>query len=229
MYGIIFDVDGVIVDVRDSYHSAIAETFRYFSSEDISKDYIRRFKYEKHINNDWDATYELLKERGISVDYNELVSIFEDIYKNLRDREKLLLDDEFFKELKRLNVPLGIVTGRPREDLEYALNRFNLKEFFDVIVDEDDVNDAFLRKPNPFPLHMAVEILGVDSFIYIGDTPADGEMIYFYRKIYGKPCKLIHYREVQNSTDIGADLSANNRDELLRLILSEVSPHLEGG
>ncbi len=229
MYGIIFDVDGVIVDVSDSYHSAIAETFKYFSSEDISKNYIRRFKYERHINNDWDATYELLKEKGISVDYNELVSIFEDIYKNLRDREKLLLDDKFFKELESLSVPLGIVTGRPREDLEYALNRFNLRRFFDVIVDEDDVDDFFLRKPNPFPLHMAVEIIGVDRFIYIGDTPADGEMVYFYRKIYGKPCKLIHYREVQDSTDIGADLSADNRDDLLKLILSEVSPYREGG
>jgi len=116
MYGVIFDVDGVIVDVRDSYHSAIVETFKYFSGEEISKDYIRKFKYE--------------------------------IY-----------------------------------------------DFFDVIVDEDDVGDAFLRKPNPFPLHMAVEILGVDRFVYIGDTPADGEMVYFYRKIYGKPCKLIHYSQ----------------------------------
>jgi len=227
MYGVIFDVDGVIVDVRDSYHSAIVETFKYFSGEEISKDYIRKFKYEKAINNDWDATFELLKERGIEVKYEKLVDVFEDIYRSLRDREKLLLDADFFMELKRADLPLGVVTGRPRDDLDYAFSRFSLYDFFDVIVDEDDVGDAFLRKPNPFPLHMAVEILGVDRFVYIGDTPADGEMVYFYRKIYGKPCKLIHYREVQGDTEIGADLYADNKNDLLKIILSEVSPHLE--
>ncbi len=222
MKGIIFDVDGVIIDVRDSYHTAIVETVKHFSGKELSKEYVRRFKYDRAINNDWDVTKELLKELGVEVRYDEIVDTFEEIYKENRDKEKLFLDRSFFETLKEYDVPLGIVTGRPKEALNHAISKFNLEGIFDVIVDEDDIDDPFLRKPNPFPLHMAVELLKLDSFIYIGDTPADGDMVYFYRKMYGKPCKLIHYKEMQNMVDIGADIIAENKEELLNVLLSEV-------
>ncbi len=227
MKGIIFDVDGVIVDVRDSYHTAIVETLKHFSGKNFTKEYIRKFKYENAINNDWDVTYKLLKEIGIEVDYDKLVEIFENIYKNNRDREKLLLDRNFFESLKVKGIPLGIVTGRPKEALYYVLERFRLSDIFDITVDEDDIANPFLRKPNPFPLHVAVELLNLDKFIYIGDTPADGEMVYFYRKIYGKPCKLIHYKEVQNMVNIGAEIVVEGKKELLNFLISEVCPSQE--
>ena len=227
MKGVIFDVDGVIIDVRDSYHTAILETVKYFSDKELTKEYVREYKYKRAINNDWDVTYELLRENGISVEYDRLVEVFESIYRENRDKERLLLTRDFFETLKERDIPLGVVTGRPKEALMYAFRKFNLLDIFDITVDEDDIEDPFLRKPNPFPLHMAVEIMGVDEFIYIGDTPADGDMIYFYRKMYGKPCKLIHYKEVQDMVDIGADMTAVNRDQLLNLLLSEVSLNRE--
>ncbi|RLJ71433.1 HAD superfamily phosphatase [Hydrogenivirga caldilitoris] len=227
MKAIIFDVDGVIVDVRESYHYAIKETAEFFLGQDVPVSVVKEIKFKKAINNDWDVTYEVIKEFGGEVEYSELVEKFTEIYEKLKYREKQLLSVEFFKELKSSGVPLGIVTGRPKGDLEFVLNRFNLRDFFDVTVDEDDVVDKNLRKPHPFPLHMCMESLGADMGIYVGDNNADREMVYFYRKIYGKPMKFVHFKRVVD-IEVPADFETQSEEELKSFLLGEASRNLEG-
>ena len=48
-----------------------------------------------------------------------------------------LSEEELFERLNHLGYTLGIVTGRPREDMAYLLERFNLYPYFDFVVDED--------------------------------------------------------------------------------------------
>jgi len=147
-------------------------------------------KFSRAINNDWDVTYEVLRELGGRADYGELVRKFTEIYTKYREREKQLIPSALFAELKRGGVPLGIVTGRPREDLDFVLDRFGLRGFFSVTVDEDDIQDKNLRKPHPFPLHLCMEMLSADEGI------ADLEMVTDYRRIYAKPVKFVHFRKV---------------------------------
>ncbi len=227
MKAVIFDVDGVIVDVRESYHHAIKLTAEHYLGREVPLDLIKEFKFSRGINNDWDATFELLRSFGKEVDYEDLVEKFTEFYEDLKHKEKQILSTEFFSELKDLGIPLGIVTGRPKRDLEFVLDRFSLKGLFDVTVDEDDVVDKNLRKPHPFPLHLCMESLGVESAIYVGDNKADAEMVRFYKKIYGKPVSFVHFKKVV-PLSLEADASAESEEELKDLILREVSRSPEG-
>jgi len=227
MKAFIFDVDGVIVDVRDSYHHAIKETAEFFLGREVPLKAVKEIKFGRAINNDWDATYEVIKEFGGSADYDELVKKFTDIYESLKYKEKQLLSREFFLSVKEHGVPLGIVTGRPKADLDFVLERFDLKDLFEVTVDEDDVVDKNLRKPHPFPLHLCMDTLGADEGVYIGDNSADMEMVYFYRKMYGNPMKFVHFKKVVD-LELPSDFSTDSEDELRNFLLREASRSLEG-
>ncbi|RUM28164.1 MAG: haloacid dehalogenase [Aquifex sp.] len=220
---VIFDVDGVIVDVRNSYHCAIKETIKHFTGKDLELSYIREFKFKNGINNDWDVTYELIKNLGYNPpDYEKLVEVFESYYDKLKDKEELILKPQFFEGLKKKGVVMGVVTGRPRRDLRYLFDRFNLWGYFDAIVDEDEVSDPNLRKPHPYPLHLCMEMLEAEEGLYIGDNNADWEMVYSYRKMYGKHVKFIHFKRVFRE-EIPSDFSTDDEEELKEFILREVS------
>ncbi len=221
MKAVIFDVDGVIVDVRESYHYAIKETAEYFLGKEVPLELVKKIKFSKGINNDWDATYEVLKEFGKEVDYDELVEKFTEIYEKLKHKEKQILKREFFEEIKEKGIQLGIVTGRPRRDLEFVLERFNLKDIFDFTVDEDDIVDKNLRKPHPYPLHLCMEGLGCEEAIYVGDNKADYDMVYFYRKMYEKPVEFVHFKKVVE-LELPVSLKAENEEELKKLILERI-------
>jgi len=51
-----FDVDGVLIDVTQSYHLALAETSSYFLNQPVDLKEAILVKTELGINNDWDAT-----------------------------------------------------------------------------------------------------------------------------------------------------------------------------
>ena len=62
------------------------------------------------------------------------------------------------------------MTGRPRADAEYVLARFEVRDYFDVLVAMEDVP---VGKPDPSGIEMAAGKLGVKRVAYIGDTIDD--------------------------------------------------------
>ncbi len=227
MKAVIFDVDGVIVDVRESYHHAIKETAEFFLGREVPLRKVKEIKFSKAINNDWDVTYEVIKSYGKDVDYGELVEKFTEFYERLKFKEKQLLSKEVFQRLKGAGIPLGIVTGRPKRDLLFVLERFNIGGFFDVTIDEDDIADKSLRKPHPFPLHLCVESIGAQEGVYVGDNAADRDMVLYYRKIYGKPMSFVHFKKVVD-IDLDADFSTDREEELTDYLLRFSCPSREG-
>ncbi len=193
--GVIFDVDGVVVDVSQSYHYAIKYTAEHFLGREVSLEEAISIKFSKGINNDWLATLEVIREYGGEARLEDVIEVFNRFYLSLRDKERLLLQREFFERLKAMGYPLGIVTGRPREDLFYLLERFNLSPYFDFIVDEDSIPQEELRKPHPYALHLCVEALDLDGGVYVGDSLADWQMLKDYRRMYAKPFEYIHVGE----------------------------------
>mgnify|MGYP000041232249 FL=1 len=193
--GIIFDVDGVIVDVSQSYHYAIKYTAEHFLKREIPLQEVVNIKFSRGINNDWLATFEVIKEFGGEAKLEDIVEVFNQFYLSLRDKERLILQRDFFERLKNLGYPLGIVTGRPREDMAYLLERFNLYPYFDFVVDEDSIPQEELRKPHPYALHFCVETLDLDAGVYVGDSIADWQMLKDYKRIYAKSFEYIHVGE----------------------------------
>ena len=54
---VVLDVDGVLVDVSDSYRRAIVESIEHVYGETIDPESIQRFKNAGGFNNDWELTY----------------------------------------------------------------------------------------------------------------------------------------------------------------------------
>jgi HAD superfamily hydrolase (TIGR01548 family) len=69
---VVLDVDGVLVDVEDSYRRAIVESIERVYEETIDRDQVQMFKNAGGFNNDWELTYAaalyiLAHERGLTV------------------------------------------------------------------------------------------------------------------------------------------------------------------
>lgn len=170
---IIFDMDGVMVDVSQSYREAIRQTAATYGVEVTGAD-ITAAKAEGNANNDWVLTQRLLQRAGKEVSLEAVTETFEALYQGtatqpgLHLKESLLITKEWLQALKD-KLPLGIVTGRPRQDAFALLDRFGLRELFDTVVCMEDAP----LKPDPAPVRLALDTLGVTRAWMIGDTPDD--------------------------------------------------------
>jgi histidinol-phosphate aminotransferase len=170
---ILFDMDGVLVDVSGSYRRAILETAASFGAK-ITQEDIHAIKAEGDANNDWIVTKRLLSRAGIEADLAEVTARFEALYqgegekRGLREEESLRVDRAWLMKLKA-RYPLGIVTGRPRSDALYLLEREGLSDLFSALVCMEDAP----RKPDPRPVALCLERLGVERAWLLGDTPDD--------------------------------------------------------
>ena len=171
---ILFDLDGVLVDVSKSYQLAIKKTAEFFTNQKISDEKIQKYKDKSGYNNDWNLTEAIILDKRIQ-EYNEnkvkiekqkIIDKFQWLYlgnnnkKGLIEDEKLLLDREKLKILSE-KYKLGIVTGRPKEEAYYVLRRFNILGFFNAVVTMEDCGKK--QKPDPFGINLALQRLKVDA------------------------------------------------------------------
>jgi HAD superfamily hydrolase (TIGR01548 family) len=169
----LFDLDGVIADVSDSYRRAIALTAASYGVEVGPRD-IAAAKAEGDANNDWVLTQRLLARRSVVAPLAEVTGRFEALYHGrgeapaLSLAERLIPDRELLRRLAR-RMPLAVVTGRPREDCEEFLARFSLAELFGAVVCMEDAP----VKPSPAPVERAMRLLGAQDAWMVGDTPDD--------------------------------------------------------
>jgi HAD superfamily hydrolase (TIGR01548 family) len=172
---ILFDLDGVLVDVSGSYRRSIIETAASFGVAVTERD-VEEAKAAGGTNDDWELTYRLVTDRGMQVTYDEVVYRFEEIYQGqpgrpgLKLTERPLIDRATWRRWAG-DFPLGIVTGRPRKDAEEALDRFGLLADISTLVTREDAP----LKPDPGPVLLAMERLGVERTWFVGDTPDDVE------------------------------------------------------
>jgi histidinol-phosphate aminotransferase len=170
---IIFDLDGVLADVSRSQSTAIIETGRSFGV-DISLADIERAKAAGNSNDDWVLTQSLCREKGVTVALDEVIDRYETLYQGTSDLPGLKLHetpivDSVTWSRWASSRPLAVVTGRPRADAEEFLNRFGLTPYISALVTREDAP----LKPDPAPVRLALELLGVNRAWMLGDTPDD--------------------------------------------------------
>ena len=171
--GLLFDMDGVLADVSESYRRTIIETAATYGVE-LGAGEIQAAKAEEGSNNDWVLTKKLLGRHGVQADLAEVTERFESLYQGtanrpgFREAENLLADPELLDGLAE-RVPLGVVTGRPRADAERFLKKSGVADRMSVLVCMEDAP----LKPDPRPVRLALERLGIERAWMIGDTPDD--------------------------------------------------------
>lgn len=86
--------------------------------------------------------------------------------------EKTLYRD--VSALSGLDRTLALVSNNQHETVEAVLDRFGLGDLFDVAYGRDPTVEGYRnRKPSPHYLERAVEELGADSVLYVGDSNVD--------------------------------------------------------
>lgn len=176
---LIFDLDGVVFDVRDSYNGAIIQTFKHFAGYEITQDDISKVKNLGGYNCDWDATKYLLDEHNINVDLDTVTNVFQDLFYNpelkgrdfLIDKEKLLISKETFEKLSQ-KYDLAIFSGRLRLEADYSLKKFGIDKYFYYYVTSDDLTPETL-KPNPLGVKEILKHCPYKTIKYLGDSVDD--------------------------------------------------------
>ncbi len=170
---LLFDLDGVLVDVSKSYRVAIKKTVECFTKQRISFEEIQKLKEKGNYNNDWDLTEALITKKGSKVSRKKITKKVQEFYLKNRENEKWLLKKKILEELYR-KYKLGIVTGRPREEAEFTLKKKRVNDYFDVLVTLDDIPPE-KQKPDPYGIKLALDRLKGSDAVYFGDTIDDME------------------------------------------------------
>ncbi|MGH9608239.1 MAG: HAD family hydrolase [Bryobacteraceae bacterium] len=171
---IVFDVDGVLVEVTASYREAIRETVRHFTGKLVSQDTIQNFKNAGGWNNDWLLSQRLIEDLGKKVDYGDVVDYFNRVFLGengggLIRNEVWMPRDGLLTRLEERSA-LAIFTGRAKYELDATLERYASDiQFHPVITDE------CVRNPKPAPdgLLMIKREFPERNIWYLGDTVDD--------------------------------------------------------
>jgi len=80
--------------------------------------------------------------------------------------------NEVLTRLQAAGIKLGVVTTKIRPNTLKVLEMFQLDQFMQVIITQDDVEHT---KPHPQPIERAMEALGSspERTLMVGDSPAD--------------------------------------------------------
>ena len=248
---LIFDVDGVLIDVSKSYHYSIKDTVDFFTGKDVPLEELRDIKFSFGINNDWDVSvagilyaksgltledfkrafsdysnelkkfYEFGKRFDIELpDYNELVEYFEDRYRKHRLKEEMIFPHEALERLREKVDILGVITGRPFQDLDFSFKHFDLYKYFDLVITEDDIPKPELRKPSSYPLKLFFDKFEyTEPVFYIGDTEADMKMVENFNREEDKNIRFVLKRNKHN-LDIETETVIEEPDELCDILNS---------
>ena len=170
---IVFDLDGVLADVRESQRAAMIATAAAYGVTVTMQD-IEDALRAGDAANDWVVTQRLIAARGVSADLESVTSCFQALYlgtagtPGLRERERLIMSRALLARLAQ-RLPLAVVTGRPREEARWFLEREGIADLFQAVVCMEDA----ARKPDPAPVRLALARLGVRRAWMIGNTPDD--------------------------------------------------------
>jgi HAD superfamily hydrolase (TIGR01548 family) len=171
---IIFDIDGVLVDVRGSFHRTVIETVRFFTGKRVTRAELHHWKSQSGFNDDWKLSTAWVHSLGGKAPYEEVKSKFVQLYwggdgtGNVA-REKWLLPRATLRRLAARSQ-LALFTGRVRQETDYTLDRLKVREFFREIVTVEDVKHP---KPNPEGLLKILAGRDPARSLYVGDNIDD--------------------------------------------------------
>jgi HAD superfamily hydrolase (TIGR01548 family) len=167
---LVFDMDGVLVDVTESYRGTIVKTVEHFTGKTISRDSIQDYKNQGGWNNDWILSQKICRDFGVEIAYATIVEYFNYLFldQGMIHRERWLPRDGFLDRLGQ-RFEFAIFTGRTTEEAEITLNREGVRDRFLLVT----ANDVECEKPAPEGLLKIAAMHPGKKLLYIGDTVDD--------------------------------------------------------
>jgi len=162
---VIFDLDGTLIDTVD----LIRVSFRHATEVVLGEalpDEVTMANVGQPL---------LTQFRDMAPDHaDELLRAYREFNREHHDRLARAYPGtmEVLRDLRDRGIPMAIVTSKGTESATRGIDLFGIAELIPVVVTADDVE---LHKPDPHPLRVAADRLGVELgySIYLGDSPHD--------------------------------------------------------
>jgi len=174
---LVFDMDGVLVDVTESYRETIAATVEHYTGARITPELIQDFKNQGGWNDDWRLSHHLITGTGFDVPFDEVKAHFQRLFlgNDLDGAGGMIHREKWVARPSALEALAGqfrfaVFTGRPRAEAKITLDRYAAGLTFDPIVAMEDVEHA---KPAPDGLLRIARDNPDSKLYYIGDTIDD--------------------------------------------------------
>ena len=171
---LIFDVDGVLVDVRATYWKSALETVRYLTGKRVTYAELYKWKSKPGFNDDWSMVSAWVTALGKPVSYEEARYAFEKFYwgtdgkpGNVRNEKILVSPRQIEKWAQRFE--LSLFTGRTRQEFSYSFDRWPATKCFRTIITMDDAP----KKPKPDGLKIILNGRDPATALYVGDNIDD--------------------------------------------------------
>jgi HAD superfamily phosphatase len=173
---VIFDMDGVLVDVRDTFHSTILLTVKHFTGKSVPRVEIQDWKNRGGYNDDWKLSHHWIRSLGARVPFEEVKRQFQVFYWG-ENSDGTFLRERWLLPLPKLwrlakKAELAIFTGRTRRELDPTLERFRVAPYFRRIVTQ---NDVARLKPHPEGLLQILDGRDPAAALYVGDNVDDAK------------------------------------------------------
>ena len=165
---------------------------------------------------------QLSGDYNIPLDYAAIeqttAQIKQGLMANLEPKEGTL---ELLNALKSQGIPLAVAASNSRQVTERRLTTAGIRDFFEVLVTEDDVSE---HKPDPAVYAKAAELLGVTSAncIVLEDAPAG----VVSAKAAGMKCIAVETPYVSQDYLLMADRTVASLADVNPSVLREImTPH----
>jgi HAD superfamily phosphatase len=171
---LIFDVDGVLVDVRETYWRSGLQTIQKLTGKKPTWAEFHEWKRIPGNNDDWLMVSRWATALGVPTTYDEARIAFQPFYWG-RDgklgnvaKEKLLVTPKLIERWAK-NREINLFTGRTRQEFSFTFEKWPGVRSFRTIITMDDAK----KKPNPEGLRIILAGRHPRTALYVGDNVDD--------------------------------------------------------
>jgi HAD superfamily phosphatase len=171
---LIFDVDGVLVDVSETYWRSGLETMQHLTGKRVTWADFHKWKRRPGNNDDWTLVSRWATALGVPTTYEQAREAFQPFYWGWNGRpgnvlkEKLLVRPKLIEEWSQQRE-LNLFTGRTRQEFAYTFDRWPAAKHFRLVVTMDDAK----KKPDPEGLRLILHGRDPAAALYLGDNVDD--------------------------------------------------------
>jgi len=212
-YALLFDLDGTLVDTSTSFDATVDELVFRYSGGRLAPEELNCLRAEGGFNDDWVAAQELLRRRGIEVDFGKLSDEAFELYLSMAAANETAFFDEGLLQKAALKHPLFIVTGRTRREYE-PVWASRLDASFKRVYCLDDLPDA-RPKPAPDFLLRARSDYRIRDGIYVGNSVDDMQAARQAGFYAIGVCTNLSAATLRES---GADITVRNVNEIIEVL-----------
>jgi beta-phosphoglucomutase-like phosphatase (HAD superfamily) len=159
MYGLLFDLDGVLVDSKDLHYKALNMALADVNASYMISEQEQALTYEglttKAKLNILNVTKGLPKSKFAQV-WNSKQLHTADLFSSLEVDAELA---DIFSYAKSSGALVGVVSNSIRQTLDVCLTHLGIFKYVDISISNEDVHEP---KPNPEPYLLAIKNLGLD-------------------------------------------------------------------